>query len=129
MKGTLSAIIMGFGFALIGAAILVSQFVLHLRCTEQTKGTLVSGNLFQGGQSALMLEFTVKGEAYRLPVGESSAYQYGDTVTVNYNPTRINRHNFYISEAVITLRVLGIACLAAGALFVVVGGAYRGWFF
>jgi len=120
--------IFGLFFVVIGAGVLLNQWMLHRRCTERTQGVIEQG-VFSAREAAMMLTFTVDDEAYRQPFGYSNAMNIGDVVTVVYNPAKINRSNCYILEDVPNLRKMGIICMAAGMVFMMAEYAVqRGWF-
>jgi len=122
------AFIFGLIIAAVGICILLSQFIRHRICTEQTQGIIVAGD-FLNREAALMLTFTVNGEDYRQPFGGSTDFKPGDIVTVVYNPSKINRYNCYILEDKSSLRTIGIICVFGGIVFMLIGfGVYKGWF-
>ena len=120
--------IFGFIITAVGICILLSQFIRHRICTEQTQGIIVAGD-FLNREAALMLTFTVNGEDYRQPFGGSDSFKPGDVVTVVYNPSKINRYNCYVLEDKSNLRTMGIICISAGIFLMLAGyGVYKGWF-
>ena len=132
MKGGLSIniwIVMGLGFGAIGLIILLQQFILHRICTGRAEGLIVAGVPFQAGEAARMLTFTANGEKYRLPFSGGNKFTAGDTVTVVYYPSYINRFSYYITEDRSNLRILGIVFTVAGIISILGGaGGNYGWF-
>ena len=92
----------------IGGYLLINRFILHRRCTEYTQGKIVTGNVLHPGEFARMLTFAVNGTYYRLPFSGGNSFVSGDVVTVFYNPTKIDRHSYYVLEDRFNLKVLGI---------------------
>ena len=119
--------IFGLVVTVIGVYMIVNQIVLNRRCTEQTQGLIVAGKMFEK-EAAMMLTFKVNGESYRLPFSYSDKMSVGDTVTVVYNPSKINRYNCYISEDTSNTFKMGILCIVSGFLLMLAGYAvHRGW--
>ena len=123
-----AAFIFGLVFTVIGIVLLLNRVIQHQRNTEQTQGIVVAGS-FADRESALMLTFTANGEAYRLPYGGTNKTSVGDVVTVFYNPAKITQNSFYVLEDQSIVRILTIAALAGGIVFMLIGyGVHMGWF-
>ena len=76
-----------------------------------------------------MLTFTANDEEYRLPFSHSNKISEGMTVTVAYNPEKIESYlnSFFILEDVPNAIKMGIICIVSGFIAMLVGfGAYIG---
>ena len=114
------AFIFGLVFTVVGVIMLLNQMRMSFQCTERTNGMIENGNIWNG-EAALMLTFTVNGEAYRLPFGYSNEMSEGMTVTVVYNPSKISRYSCYILEDAPNTIKMGIACVIGGIIFMLIG--------
>jgi hypothetical protein len=116
------AFVFGLVFTLIGIFMLIHPVFLRTRCTEKTNGMIVSGNLWNR-ENKLMLTFTVNGEDYRLPFSYSEKMSAGMAVTVAYNPHKIQTYlnSFYVLEDVNHSRTMGIICIIAGFIAMLIG--------
>jgi len=122
------AFVFGLAFTLIGIIILLSQFIVMLRCTEQTQGLVVRGKFIEN-EAALMLTFTVDEQYYRIPFSHSDKISEGDTVTVAYNPVKITQNTIYIVDDTADTRIMGIIAIIAGIISMLIGyGVYIGLF-
>ena len=68
-----------------------------------------------------MLTFAVNGEDYRLPFAYSNKISAGMAVTVVYNPSKISRHSTYILEDAPNTIKIGIICVIAGIIAMLIG--------
>ena len=122
MQGSLFNFWFLFGLliAAAGVFVLFGQFILRRHCTETATGFIEAGN-FRAKEAALLLRFSVNGKEYHLPFVHSHKMSVGDTVTVAYNPSNINRHSCYVVEDVPNIRAVSLICLAGGLVFMLIG--------
>ena len=114
------AFIFGLIFTVVGVLILLNQMRLYFQCTERTKGMIENGDI-SNREAALMLTFAVNGEVYRLPFSYSNKMTEGLTVTVVYNPSKINRYSCYILEDAPNSIKIGIICIISGIIAMLIG--------
>gem|GEM_PF-1368168 len=114
------AFIFGLVFTVAGILMLLNQMRLRFQCTEKTIGVIKDGDIFNR-EAALMLTFAVNGEDYRLPFAYSNKMSAGMAVTVVYNPSKISRHSTYILEDAPNTIKIGIICVIAGIIAMLIG--------
>ena len=114
------AFIFGLVFTVVGALMLLNQMRLSFQCTERTTGMIKNGDI-GNREAALMLTFAVNGEEYRQPFSYSNKISEGMTVTVVYNPSKISRHSCYILKDAPNTIKMGIICVIAGIIAMLIG--------
>ena len=114
------AFVFGLVFTVVGVLMLLNQMRLSFQCTERTEGIIDSGDIWNK-EAALMLNFKVDAEKYRLAFSYSHEIHVGMTVTVVYNPAKISRHSCYILEDAPNTIKMGIICIIAGIIAMLVG--------
>ena len=114
------AFVFGLVFTVVGVLMLLNQMRLSFQCTERTEGIIDSGDIWNK-KAALMLNFKVDAEKYRLAFSYSHEIHVGMTVTVVYNPAKISRHSCYILEDAPNTIKMGIICIIAGIIAMLVG--------
>ena len=112
--------VFGLVFTVIGILMLQSQIRKNNQCTEKTNGLIVRSDLWNR-EAALMLTFTANGENYRLPFSYSHKMSEGMAVTVVYDPYDISRRSCYILEDARNSIKMGIICIFAGIVFMLIG--------
>ena len=107
---------------MIGVFMLVNYVWLSFWCTEKTEGIVVSGDIWKK-ENELMLTFSANGEQYRLPFSYSDKMTVGTSVTVAYNPEKIETYlnSFYILEDVPNTKKIAIFCIIGGIIAMLVG--------
>jgi len=121
-----AAFIFGLVFTLIGANMLLQQYIYRVQCTAKAEGKTGTG--YQFGMPYKTLVFTANGETYDGPLTSySQNITEGQTVTVVYNPSNIKK--YYLLEDESNVFQLGIFVTIGGIIFMLVGyGVYIGLF-
>ena len=116
------AFVFGLVFMAIGVFMLVNYVLLSFRCTERTEGLVVDGDIWKN-ENELMLTFSANGDQYRLPFSYSNKMTVGTSVTVAYNPEKIETYlnSFYILEDVPNTKKMAVICIGGGIIAMLVG--------
>jgi len=121
--------IFGLVATLIGVALLMSQFIKKMTCTEQTEGVIRTAYEKRMGINIPYPEiaYKVNERAYTKPFSGSDKITAGDNVTVCYNPS--NPKKFYVLEDNSNMVIVGVAFVIGGIVFMLIGyGLKRGLF-
>ena len=119
--------IVGIAAAGFGVSLLVWQIYTERSCSEHTEGVIRTAYQHFAGKDIPYKElvYAVKGQEHCTPFSGSDTFDYGDTVTVRYNPSDPTR--FYILEDKSNIRTLGLVFCIGGFLCLLIGyGVYLG---